>query len=184
MQLGILEPNHSKGVRGRAHMMCRGMTDLSPDSGSSAGPEVEEDPEPENEDIATHRYVGPEPEEESVGMQVRRQQFSTATSSSQAEQTNRDEQFRSEIDSSDGYFTSSSLPGRSLAMPSAGQEQQNDEDDDDEIEDSEAQSLRRMRYIYAGIEEVSDPEYWQELHHFSSNDEASNSEDEDNNNDN
>ena len=155
MQLGILEQNHSEGVRRRAHMMCRGMTDLSP-----------------------------EPEEESVGMQVRRQQFSTATSSSRAEQTNRDEQFRSEIDSSDGYFTSSSLPGRSLAMPSAGQEQQNDEDDDDEIEDSETQSHRRMRYIYAGIEEVSDPEYWQELHHFSSEDEASNSEDEDNDNDN
>ena len=175
MQLGILEQNHSEGVRRRAHMMCRGMTDLSPDSGSSAGPEVEEDPEPEHEDIATHRYVGSEPEEESVGMQIRRQQFSTATSSSHTGQTSRDEQLRSELDSGDGYFSSSNLPGRSLAMPSAGQEQQNDEDDD-EVEDSETESHRRMRYIYAGIEEVSDPEYWQELHHFSSDDDdASNS---------
>ena len=31
MQLGILEENHSEGVRRRAHMMCRGMTDLSPE---------------------------------------------------------------------------------------------------------------------------------------------------------
>ena len=63
-------------------------------------------------------------------------------------------------------------------MPSAGQDQQNDEGDDDaEVEDSETESHRRMRYIYAGIEEVSDPEYWQELHHFSSDDDddASNS---------
>ena len=179
MQLGILEQNHSEGVRRRAHMMCRGMTDLSPDSGSSAGPEVEEDPEPEHESIATHCYVGPapEPEDESVGMQLR-QQFSGTASSSHTGWTGRDEQFRSELDSGDGYFTSSSLPGRSLAMPSAGQDQQNDEGDDDaEVEDSETESHRRMRYIYAGIEEVSDPEYWQELHHFSSDDDddASNS---------
>ena len=108
-------------------------------------------------------------------MQKRRQQFTTATSSSHTGQTSRDEQLRSELDSGDGYFSSSNLPGRSLAMPSAGQEQQNDEDDD-EVEDSETESHRRMRYIYAGIEEVSDPEYWQELHHFSSDDDdASNS---------
>ena len=49
MQLGILEQNHSEGVRRRAHMMCRGMTDLSPDSGSVPGPDIQEEDEPEAE---------------------------------------------------------------------------------------------------------------------------------------
>lgn len=42
MQLAILEEDHDPGVRRRARMMCRGMTELSPDSTSSAGPHVGE----------------------------------------------------------------------------------------------------------------------------------------------
>ena len=146
--------------------MCRGMTDLSSDSQSSGGPEIAEEEEPENESI------------------VAQQQAGGTASSSHTGQTGGDAQFREELDSGDGYFTSSSLPGRSLEMPSAGQDQQNDEEDDDaEIEDSETEPHRRMRYIYSSIGEVSDPEYWQELHHFSSDDDdgASNSNRDDDN---
>ena len=45
-QLAILEENREPGVRRRAHMMCREMTDLSPDSTRSAGPEIEEEKNP------------------------------------------------------------------------------------------------------------------------------------------
>ena len=50
MQLGILEQNYSEGVRRRAHMMCLGVTDLSPDSRSSTGPQVEEEEEEKEEE--------------------------------------------------------------------------------------------------------------------------------------
>ena len=104
-------------------MMCRGLTDLSPDSQSSGGPQFEEEEEPESESIATQHQVG------------------GPGSSSHAGQTGRDEQFREDLDAGDGYFTSAS-------MPSAEQDQQNDEEnDDEEIEDSETESHRRFRYI-------------------------------------
>ena len=95
-------------------MMCRGLTDLSPDSQSSGGPQFEEEEEPESESIATQHQVG------------------GPGSSSHAGQTGRDEQFREDLDAGDGYFTSASVPGRSLFMPSAEQDQQNDEENDDE----------------------------------------------------
>ena len=57
MQLGILDQNHSEGVRRRAHMMCRGMTDLSSVSQSSGGPEIAEEEEPENESIVEEQHL-------------------------------------------------------------------------------------------------------------------------------
>ena len=85
MQLGILEQNHSEGVRGRAHMMCRGMTDLSPDSQSDPGPEIEEENEPEAEGGG---------EGESIDTYV----YTTGTA--------RDDRMRQHVDEQDGYFTS------------------------------------------------------------------------------
>ena len=147
-------------------MMCRGMTDLSPDSGSSGGPYVEEEDEPESESIATQFCVG-----------------EAATSSGQTG-TAMDEQVRENLDAADGYFSATNVPGRNL--PSDTTEHNQDEGeandaDEEEIEDSETESHRRLRYIYSGIEEVSDPEYWQELHHFSSDNEESDSRDGNNN---
>ena len=93
MRLGILEQSHSEGVRRRAHMMCRGMTDLLPDSGSAAGPEIEEEEEPENESIATHYYVG------------------EAAASSGLTGATADSQFREELDEADGYFDEAMFQG-------------------------------------------------------------------------
>ena len=93
IQLSILEENHSEGVRRRAHMMCRGMTDLSPDSGTDPGPEIqEEEEEPEGEggdgeSIDTYVYT----REAAMGSQMTQH-----------------------VDEQAGYFTSSTLPGRSL----------------------------------------------------------------------
>ena len=166
MQLGILEQNRSEGVRRRAHMMCRGMTDLSPDSGSSGGPYVEEEEEPESESISTQYYVG------------------EAAASSGHAGTTMDEQVREDLDAADWYFSGTNVPGRNLPVDTTEQNQNGGEandSDEEEIENSETESHRRLRYIYSGIKEVSDPEYWQELHHFSSDDEDIDSNDGNNN---
>ena len=134
-------------------MMCRGMTDLSSDSQSSGGPEIAEEEEPENESIVEEQHLA-------------------AIQGRQVEMNSSEKSLIQVMD----ILPHQVLPGRSLAMPSAEQDQQNDEEDDDaEIEDSETESHRRLRYIYSSIGEGSDPEYW--LHHFSSDDddEASNS---------
>lgn len=126
--------------------MCRGMTDLSPDSGSSEGAQVEEEEEPENESIATQYYVG------------------ATASSSHAEATTMDEQFREDLDEADGYFSSTNAPGRNIPTPTTGQDQNDgtaNENDVEEIENSETESHRKLRYVYSGIEEVSDPFFCQ-----------------------
>ena len=41
-------------------------------------------------------------------------------------------------------------------------EMENDEESSDEVEDSDQ---RRNRYAYSFMSEVSDPEYWMEIHH-------------------
>ena len=140
-------------------MMCRGMTDLSQDSGS---PYVEEEDEPESENVATQQHIG----------------GSAAASSGHAEAT-MDEH---DLDAADGYF-SGTVPGRNLPVDTTEQDQNGGENNesDEEIENSETESHRRLRYIYSSIGEVSDPEYWQELPHFSSDDEDNDSTDGNNN---
>ena len=87
IQLSILEENHSEGVRRRAHMMCRGMTDLSPDSGTDPGPEIQEEEEPEGE-----------------GGEGERIETYIYTSG-----TEMDSRMIQRVDEQDGYFTSSTL---------------------------------------------------------------------------
>ena len=57
------------------------------------------------------------------------------------------------------------MPGRNLLAPATEQEQSSEaaNENDEEIENSETESHRRLRYVCSSIEEVSDPEYWQEL---------------------
>ena len=153
MQLGILEQNHSEGVRRRAHMMCRGMTDLSPDSGIDPGPDIQEEDEPEAEGDG---------EGESIDTYV----YTTGTAM--------DDRMRQHIDEQDGYFTSSTLPGRSLqadtTQATQGDNQEPESDQDDA--DKETTSQMRRRYLQSNLDEVSDPEYWQQLHHFDSEPES------------
>ena len=155
MQLGILEQNHSEGVRGRAHMMCRGMTDLSPDSQSDPGPEIEEENEPEAE--------GGGGEGESIDTYV----YTTGTAM--------DDRMRQHVDEQDGYFTSSTLPGRSLpaGTTQTAQEDDREPESDNNSDDEETASQMRRRYLQSSLDEVSDPEYWQQLHHFDSEPESS-----------
>ena len=100
MQLGVLEQSHSEGVRRRAHMVHRGMTDLSPDSGSSEEPQVEEEEKPESENIATHYHTG-----------------ATATSTGHAEAAAMDKQFREDLDEADGYLFLQTCQGESSLRP-------------------------------------------------------------------
>ena len=88
MQLSSSEENHSEGVRRRAHMMCRGMTGLSPDSGTDPGPEIQEEEE--------------EPEGE--GGEGERIETYIYTSG-----TEMDSRMIQRVDEQDGYFTSSTL---------------------------------------------------------------------------
>ena len=154
MQLGILEQDHSEGVRGRAHMMCRGMTDLSPDSGTDPGPEVQEEEEEE-------------PEGE--GGEGESKETCIYTSG-----TDMGSQMAQHVDEQDGYFTSSTLPGRSLQTSTAQTTQayNHEPESDHNSADEETTSQMRRRYLQSGLDEVSDPEYWQQLHHFDSEPES------------
>ena len=153
MQLSSSEENHSEGVRRRAHMMCRGMTDLLPDSGTDPGPEIqEEEEEPEGEggdgeSIDTYVYT----REAAMGSQMTQH-----------------------VDEQAGYFTSSTLPGRSLQTNAtqATQSGEHEPESDHDSGDEETTSQMRRRYLQPGLDEVSDPEYWQQLHHFDSEQES------------
>ena len=130
-------------------LMCPGMTDLSPDSTSDPGAEIEEEDEPEGESIETQYCTGAE----AMGSQTTQH-----------------------VDEQDGYFTSSTLPGRSLHTDVAQTTQSDghEPESDHESEDGETASQMRHKYLQSGLDEVSDPEY-QELHHFDSEPESDDS---------
>ena len=85
-----------------------------------------------------------------------------------------DNRTRQRIDEQDGYFTSSTLPGRSLQTSTAQTTQayNHEPESDHNSADEETTSQMRRRYLQSGLDEVSDPEYWQQLHHFDSEPES------------
>ena len=137
--LAILEQNPGEVARRRAHYFCQSMTDLSVDDESPRAPEVPELPEP-----------GAEPE---AGL----------------------ERLNERMDEYDGYFRSSRVPGRSIESlvddPQAINRPDRDEEGEDEgggTTDAESEDTRVARYLNSTLDEVSDPEMWMGIHHYSS----------------
>ena len=148
--LSILEQRPGETARRRAHNFCRSMTDLSVDEETEGGEEVPELEEPEAE---------------------------------------RSDRIIEESDARDGYFTSSNLPGRnfgsssSSAFPTTGasaisrpdrdMETLEDQEEEDELEShSESEDTRVARYLHSTLSEVSDPEMWMNLHHWSESEDS------------
>ena len=136
--LTILEQNPGEVARRRAHYFCQSMTDPSVDDESPRAQEVPELPEP-----------GEEPEE---GV----------------------ERLNERMDEYDGYFRSSRVPGRNIESliedPQAINGPDRDEEGDGGGETSEAESedTRVARYLNCTLDEVSDPDMWMGIHHYSS----------------
>ena len=74
-----------------------------------------------------------------------------------------------------GYFDQDRVPGRSLEVSSEAaaisRPDRNETGEESEIEDSESEDTRIARYLNSGMEEVSDPEMWTNLHYLSSDSE-------------
>ena len=66
------------------------------------------------------------------------------------------------------------LPGRSLpaGTTQTTQDDNHEPESDNNSDDEETASQLRRRYLQSGLDEVSDPEYWQQLHHFDSEPES------------
>ena len=79
-----------------------------------------------------------------------------------------------------GYFDQDRVPGRSLEVSSEAaamsRPDREDTDEGSEIENSESEDTRVARYLNSGMEEVSDPEMWMNLHYLSSDSEIDNEE--------
>ena len=79
-----------------------------------------------------------------------------------------------------GYFEQDRVPGRSLEVSSEAatmaRPDREETDEESEIEDCESEDTRVARYLNSGMEEVSDPEMWMNLHYLSSDSEIDNEE--------
>ena len=142
--LMILEQRPGELARLRAHRFCQQMADLSVDEESPQAPEVPELDEP-----------GAEP-------------------------TELIETMVSNMEEDDGYFSQNRVPGRSLEVPSEAAKAMSrpdrdaEEGDESDIPDSESEDTRVGRYLNSTLDEVSDPEMWMNLHHYSFDSEDNN----------
>ena len=140
----ILEQRPGEMARRRAHQFCQQMTNLSVDEDTPQTPEVPELPE-----------AGAEPTEMMEGL-------------------------LDTMDEDDGYFSQDRVPGRNLEVSSeaakamARPDRDEEENEESEIGDSESEDTRVARYLNSTLDEVSDPEMWMNLHHFSSDSESDN----------
>ena len=84
------------------------------------------------------------------------------------------ESFVNNMEEDDGYFSQSRVPCRSLEVSSeaakamARPDRDEDENEESEIPDSESEDTRVGRYLNSTLDEVSDPEMWMNLRHYSS----------------